>query len=175
MFMLVNKDMSMTRQQSTYKRKATTGTQLNGQGSKKGIECCGKGVGIKITYTSWTSCAREEKWEFESYKVSWQPAVHQLNYRATTQAIQCNFLALRAFPVQHRFQSAPWNREMLRDVTTDAIKVQKYWNPHENSFGLFPSFHEVSVEKAPITAHRADSLLPAGVCLDSPDHSKYKL
>lgn len=35
MFMLVNKNMIMIRQQSTYKRKTTTGTQLNGQARKK--------------------------------------------------------------------------------------------------------------------------------------------
>lgn len=86
---------------------------------------------------------------------------------------QWNFLALWAFPVQHRSQSAPWNCQgMLLHML---IKFQKYWNPHENSLGFFPSFHQVSVEKALLTAPTADSSLAAGLCLDSPNHSKYNV
>lgn len=89
------------------------------------------------------------------------------------QPIWCNFLPLWALPVQHRFQSAPWNRQgMLLQVL---IKSQKYWNAHENSSGLFPSLHEVAVEKALNTAPRADSWLPAPMCLDSLNHSKCKV
>lgn len=56
------------------------------------------------------------------------------------------------------------------------IKFQKYWNPHENSFGLFSSFHEVSVEQIPdcwgILEQIPDYLLDV---FRFPNHSKYQV
>lgn len=108
-------------------------------------------------------------WELQGQLTGCSPSIklQSHNTGSTMQLLQ----ALWALPVQHRLQSAPWNRQK-GGYCRCWSSISETWNPHKDSFGLFPSFHEVSVEKALNISPRADSWLPACMCLESQHHQK---